>query len=299
MGKKKHKKHAHQRTQAKRKGAPISNNLPHKGNFGAAVSHALSNGWVQNSGVSFLLVLAALVAAIMTSTQVKAAAITFALSGTLFLWIAATVVIRYANESKEPELIFSILQSWFDGRANPNGGMFWIRYPSGLGDTLSPASAALYITIKNPRTSPVRIERLELDVQKKGERWVSLRFIPTQGSRLYTIFGDLTKATLIEVQTLDKQIYLSIPAGETVPGGWVFWSLTKAVPLSEGDEIRWRFQAIDSGGEQSEYVSPYFPWSNTSKFDTGLKQPILIKPLRVDDLSNLIRRNYEPLSTSN
>jgi hypothetical protein len=239
------------------------------------------------------------VAAIMTSTQVKAAAITFALSGTLFLWILAFTVIRYANEHEEPQLRFSILQSWLDSTASPNSGVFWIRYQSGLGDTLSPASAALFITIKNQRTSPVHIERLELSLQKKGERWVPLRFIPTEGNRLYWIHGDLKKATLIEVSTLDREVHSSIPAGETVPGGWVFSSLTKAIRLSLGDEIRWRVRAKDSGGEQSEYLSPYNPWSNESNFDTAMKQPVLIKPVLVEDLSNLVRRNYEPLSNSN
>jgi hypothetical protein len=231
----------------------------------------------------------------MTNKEVKLAATTCALTGTLLLWLGVAGVIRYVNENAEPELVFSILQAWFDGTASSNSGVFWIRYQSGLGDTLSPASAALFITIKNPRTSPVRIERLELSVQKRGERWVSLRFIPTEGNRLYWIHGDLTKATLIEVSVLDNEIHSSIPAGETAPGGWVFWSLPKALPLSERDEIRWRFRAKDSGGEQSEYISPYGPWSSKSSFDTAMKQPILIKPLRIEDLSQLVRRNYGPL----
>lgn len=59
-----------------------------------ARSQAFCNGWVQNSGVVFFLVSVALIVAMTTSTQIRAAALTFACVGTLFVWIVAWVVIR-------------------------------------------------------------------------------------------------------------------------------------------------------------------------------------------------------------
>jgi hypothetical protein len=61
----------------------------------AASSHAFSNGWVQNTGVTFLVVVIGLIVAMATSTQVKSAAITLAAVGTALLWIIAIIIIRH------------------------------------------------------------------------------------------------------------------------------------------------------------------------------------------------------------
>jgi hypothetical protein len=108
MAKIKHKEHAKKHSKAKSKEASIDNNSPYENELRKVVSHAFSSGWVQNSGIGFALILIALIGAIMTSTQVKAAAITTALAGTLFLWILAGVVIKYATESKpnEPKVVY-------------------------------------------------------------------------------------------------------------------------------------------------------------------------------------------------
>jgi len=294
MGRRQRNNHPNKYSKAKRKKAPIKGSMPQRNALTGIRSHAASNPWIQGSTFLFLGFVVLFGVAIVTSKDIKAATIAVAISGTLLLWIVAAVVCKSVNENADPEMVFSILQTWFDGTDSPNSGLFWIRYPSSLGDTLSPASAAMFITIKNPRTSPVRIERLELSVQKRGGRWVSLRFIPTEGNRLYWIHGDLAKSLLIEVPLLDKEVHSSIPPGETVPGGWMFWSLTKAVPLSQGDEVRWRLRANDSGGEQSEFISEFGAWTDRPDFDTGMKQPILIKPLEYEDLSSLARRIFAP-----
>jgi hypothetical protein len=294
VGKRKHKKNSELLHSQTKKETSVNDTTPHKNLLTDAIAHARSDGWIQGVGVGFLLTCIGLATAIMTSKDVKTAAISFALAGTVFVWMLAAVIIRYVKEAG-PELTFSILQSWFNGTTSPDDGFFWVRYGSSLGDTLSPASASIFVTITNPRNSPAHIENLELDVQKKGDPWVPLRFIPDEGNRLYWIHGDFTKSTLIEVASLDKEVHSSIPAGETV-SGWVFWSVTVAVPLSLEDEIRWRLRAKDSGGEESEYTSPYGPWTNKPKFDTAMKQPILIKPISVEDLSAVPRRHYEPFS---
>jgi hypothetical protein len=292
---KRHKKRPKQRTKTKGKETHIDNDLPKKHRLRGAISHALSSGWVQNSGVAFLLAFFALIAAIMTSTQVKAAAVTFALSGTLFLWLLAGAVIRNAKLSDEPDLAFSLLAKHFEVSKSPTQGMgFWYRYPTSYGDTLSPASAALYMTVKNPRTSTVYIERLEVDVQKEGKRWMSLRNIPTDGGRLYWIYDDITKASLLNMPTLEKRALSNISAGATV-AGWTFWVVTDEYPAVEGDNLRWRIRAKDSGGDISEYLSPFEVVTSKPTSDTAMSQtvPIVFTGTR-EDLSKLIPRFYEP-----
>src|SRR5216684_1158536 len=100
MGKKS-KKRSKKRPKINHKKAAKDNDLPNE--IRRAASYAFSSGWVQNSGIAFLLALIALIIAMTTSTQVKAAALAFAGAGTLFLWILAAAMIKYASESKETE----------------------------------------------------------------------------------------------------------------------------------------------------------------------------------------------------
>lgn len=103
MGKKskKRKKGSKQRPRTNHKKTGKDNDLPSE--IRKAISYASSSGWVQNSGIAFLLALIALMIAMTTSTQVKAAALAFAGAGTVFLWILAAAIIKYASESKETE----------------------------------------------------------------------------------------------------------------------------------------------------------------------------------------------------
>src|SRR5581483_2676063 len=82
-----------------------------------AITHAFSSGWVQNSGVGFLFALSALIIAMATSTQVKAAALTFACIGTAALWILTTVIIRNENTVAETEYAGLLLP---DNRPTPD-----------------------------------------------------------------------------------------------------------------------------------------------------------------------------------
>src|ERR1700719_986098 len=112
-----------------------------------AITHAASSGWVQNSGIGFLFTLIALVAAIMTSTQIKTAAIVFALAGTAFVWICAGVIVKYSSDTKG-ELVVTLKGNILDtSRSEEHSPIFWIRYRGGHGDTLSPLGVALYLVI--------------------------------------------------------------------------------------------------------------------------------------------------------
>jgi hypothetical protein len=286
MRRKKPKKHPKQSRAERKEILPTSN-------LRIAVNRALSSGWVQNSGVGFLFTGVALIAAIMNSTQVKVAAVTFALAGTLASWIIAVVVIRHSNEPQG--VSFSLLFKSFEGSHKPNVGAFWCRYWSGYGDTVSPASAVLYLTVKNLNTSPLFIERLEVSVQKKGQPWVLLRNIPPEGCRLYWIYGDPKQAALLDMNALEPRIHSSIPAGETIPG-WMFLAVTKEYLVRDGDLIRWRIRTKDSAGEKSEYISDFETLNGPPNFDTSAVQPVPIKPTGLrEDLSKLYFRNYEPM----
>jgi VIT1/CCC1 family predicted Fe2+/Mn2+ transporter len=106
MGKKKHNKHPGEGTQAEEEhptGHEHHNNL----DLRDAVAHAFSSGWVQNSGVLFAASVIALIVAVVFSSQIKTAAISFALAGTFFLWILAAVTIKYAAQEKG-ELVVTV-----------------------------------------------------------------------------------------------------------------------------------------------------------------------------------------------
>ena len=67
------------------------------------LSHALSNDWVKYFVRAFVVAVIALVGAVMTSTGVKVAAITFASVGTLAVWLIAALMIAYKATPPETE----------------------------------------------------------------------------------------------------------------------------------------------------------------------------------------------------
>lgn len=293
MRKKKRKKYPKQTTKVKEKQAAEDHNTARSG-LRAAIIHALSNGWVQNSGIGFLLTVVGLIVALTMKTQVKAAAITFALVGTAAVWILAVVVIQYSKDSPE-ELAFSLLFKNFDGSRDPHRGAFWYRYSSAYGDTLSPASAALYLTIKNLRPIPLYVERLEVSVQKKGKSWLRLKHIPADAGRMYWIYGDIQKAALLNMATLDQRIHSNIAAGDTAVG-WLFLSAPEQYPVAEGDEIRWRLRVKDSSGAEYEHVTEYGTVNNRPEPDNAAAQPVpIVFTGTKEDLSKLFFRMYDPV----
>lgn len=74
--------------------------------FRVAARRALSSGWVQNSSIAFILVTIALGVSMFMSTGVKSAAITFAVVGTICVWIIAILVIHsYSSETEYSGLL--------------------------------------------------------------------------------------------------------------------------------------------------------------------------------------------------
>jgi hypothetical protein len=116
MGKKS-KSRSKRQPKAKYKEAVKDNDLPNE--LRRTVGRAFLSGWVQNSGIGFLLALLALIIAMTTSSQVKVAALTSAGVGTLFLWILAAAIIKYASEPKETEYTGLLLPGTAATPANP------------------------------------------------------------------------------------------------------------------------------------------------------------------------------------
>ena len=294
----KKKKNQHPQNNAKTKNVNSTHeeyDRPRK-TFGSSVQHAASSGWVQNITVAFLGSTVWVGVAMIISKDIRAAAITFAATGTIALWILAVVLIRFADkELPDSGFAFSPLLEFVDGSHDPNRGIFFVRYPSGYGDTLSPCSVAMYLTVKSLNSTPTYVSKLDISLQKKGADWVSLIDIPGDAGRMYWVYGDLAKATLLDMSMLDTKLKASIPPGETIPG-WVFLSVPREYPIVDGDQVRWRFQLEDSAGRSTEFATEYKPVNQNDPNPSTLRQSVPIKIVgTTDDLSHLFRRNYGPL----
>jgi len=169
MGKKKRKKHPPKRTQAEDEQAAENRHLDNH-SLKSFVSHIFSNGWVQNSGVAFLLAFVALIASIMTSTQTKAAAIVFAGAGTVFLWIAVVAVWRYAEPEQPPPFAIKIETLW-QGVGRDNTQVF-CEYN---GRFLSPVPIVMFLSIVNRQDIPVNVSQMRIEVQLRKGGW----FLPS------------------------------------------------------------------------------------------------------------------------
>lgn len=70
------------------------------------VVHALSNSWVQGIGLLFLATLIALIVALIMGSGIKAAAISFAVTGTVACWTATLVIIRATSLAPKPKIVY-------------------------------------------------------------------------------------------------------------------------------------------------------------------------------------------------
>jgi hypothetical protein len=210
-----------------------------------AIIRALSNAWVVSFGTPFLISLLCLAAAKLTPSQMRTAEVTCAVTGSLFFSSLAAAAIRYGNEA---DLMFHLSFTNFDGSRNPTSGAFW--YRSGYGDTLSPISATLYMSVKNTRTVPVYIERLEIGVQKRGNRWLSLRHIITEAGRLYWAYGDIGNAALLNLPLL----------GYTPPFEHSCWRNYRWLDVLDGCRrlcrVRWKQHSLENSrqGQRRQMV---------------------------------------------
>jgi hypothetical protein len=249
VSKKKHKKHPEEASQAKKEDTPKDDNLLH--NIRAATLHALSNGWVQNSGVAFLLAVIALIIAMETRSQIKSAAIGFAAIGSIALWIFALVVIRYAAAKDIVVTTKFLALNTTEQAKHP--GPFWIKYKSPLGDTVSPLPVLMYIVIHNSQATPEKIATLRVSMQAKGDEWLQLMHVDAHEGQIFWIYDDFKKARQLEDPTtmLDFILGSSIPANSSVEG-WLYFTTSQEYPCSPGTWMRFKFFLKDTSGKTME-----------------------------------------------
>jgi len=158
----KRKKHAKKRPKAKKKN-PISNSDNNKIDLRAAISHALSSGWVQNSGITCLGSGCVLIAAIMTSTQVKAAALAFALTGTAFLWLATLFVIGYKPDNPFDATIIGI----WSGQTRDSTQIY-----AQYNNFITHVPVLLNVRVVNLQQVPATISKLGVEIEVKKRPWI-------------------------------------------------------------------------------------------------------------------------------
>jgi hypothetical protein len=252
MGKMKHKKHASKGAQAKGKTSPGEQQYD-RIELSSAVARAACSGWVQNVGIAFLIVLATLVAAMWTSTQIKTAAIIFAITGTVAIWILAGTIIRYSSDGPQAHSVrFKVRTSILP---KDRGAIFFVRYRSGFsGDTLVPLPIALIVAITNVRQVPVKLDAISVDVRKNGSGWVKLKHVPTLGQRVYWIYGDFEAAALLDFSKngLDQLLNGKPIAPNNPVQGWIFFERPDSFIAEDGATIQWRFKAQDTEGNKYE-----------------------------------------------
>jgi hypothetical protein len=246
-----HNPHSKKGPQAEAEHSPRQehyNHVPWKN----AVTHALSSGWVQNSGVAFLLLLAALVAAIMTSTQIKAAAITAALAGTFFLWIFAAAVIRHAGDENPPFAAFIQTAVIGDQRGTQLFGEYNRTY-------LAQIEFILYVKLTNNLSSQSTISDVKVEVRRKKGWWIFPdRWMPTtpiyRGLRLIWVNPPPKPSQLIELEPprLEPILDRALPPHETVEGCLLLdvgkeWLTAPRPPL-------YRFTIRDTAGNKEVII---------------------------------------------
>jgi hypothetical protein len=162
-------------SQAKNK--PIVNDRhPIKSNFRLALARTFSSGWVQNSGVAFLLSVVAVIGAVMTSTQIKTAIIFFAGAGTIFLWIFAAEMIRSLTPEIPP---FAFAMEFTYKGETRDATQMYARY----GQFLSPIPIAMYVRLVNQQDVPASITKFKMEVEEEKRFW----FLPNKWMRTVTI----------------------------------------------------------------------------------------------------------------
>jgi len=252
MGKNRGQRRSKQRSETKQKHGSKNYGV-NKWTATDALSHAFSSGWVQNSAIALGLALISLVVVLMTSTGTKAAALAFACTGTLAIWILAAVVIKSVDSEKGLVIdVHTVMPS--NDRASL---CFWLRYATHApGDTISPLPIVLYLSITNTRDKPITLDTIALSIRTAHGKWVKLRHVnATLGDLYWMDGGDLTNASLLGFDGLDE-LLANRPISPHVPiAGWIFFEVEVPVPFISGDITGYKWRVSDTIGEEFEMVS--------------------------------------------
>lgn len=219
---------------------------------GRPVTHMASSGWVQSSVFSIVGAFALLVGAFMTHTQVKSAALVFGIVGTVAVWIIAAVAMRFDEPGAQRDGVrFEVRNSML---AEDAGAVFFLRYPSSLGDTISPMPIAINATVTNLRPVPVSLDTITVAMRMKGTGWETLHNIPVIGNRVYFVYGDFSHARLLDFSKNAFDVLLSAkPLAPNSPtDGWMFFEFPPGFAGVRRKGIQFRFNAKDTEDNQYE-----------------------------------------------
>jgi hypothetical protein len=282
MRKKKDKKHSIQGAQAKHKQGTENRDLKDHG-LKFFVSHAFSNGWVQNSGVGFLFTFVTLIAALMTGTQIKTAAIIFAGTGTAFLWIAAAAVWKYA-ESENPPFAVSI-ESVMKSNTR-DGTPFFAEHGENF---LCPVPLIIFIRIVNLQDIPSEISELKVQIELMPtwwglhKNWLDIALLP--GDMPMYAIQKAVKAPFVTMASSVKfgeyPIESSLKASPLGPHktlrGWMAFDVPAKFD-SLGNSLNYRVTIRDATGNSLIAIPPHaleeenlFRWK---KIIFGPKTPV-------------------------
>jgi hypothetical protein len=220
-------------------------------------SRLSASGWVQNITIAFVGTIALLVAAMWTHTQIKNAAIAFAVTGTAAVWIIARLVISSSSEQEVPKDAIR-LKFVASMPSNPAQPQFAVRYTTPHGDTLSPLPLAIAITLTNTRPFPSTLDEIHIEFQQGGSEWTKLQSIPINHLRVYWVFDGLDKARLVDFSTNGIESLLnSKPLAPGIPvSGWLFFEMPTEEIEHTGNQARLRMLAKDTEGNVYDAISP-------------------------------------------
>jgi hypothetical protein len=275
MKKKKRKKHPSKPPTTKEERSAEGDNSDNRG-LRLAFIHALSSGWVQNSGVGFIFALIALIVAVEMNSQIKAAAITFAMVGTAALWILAIAVIR-SSAGENPPFSVAIETAWI-GKTRDATQIF-CEYNQKY---MSPVPIALFIRVVNNQDIPSNISQLKIEVEFERRRW-----LPNTWLKTVPISEYMPLIWLNPPPTPARRLSLIGPLLHPILGGralsphetvrgWVLLDVPPAYDsaisptlfrISVKDTAGRSIASLDSGATGEENVFPDRGWGVTDDID--------------------------------
>lgn len=205
------------------------------------------NGWIQNTSVTVLPILTAIICIAMKMSTLRTIVITACVLLTVLVWTAGVTIIRMYDNPDEG-LKIKVLYSSYAG----DSAVWWLRYTSSLGDTISPMPVLLSMSITNTRDIPVTLDSLAISVQLNDGPWVDLQHINSRWGSVWYI-TDLKDAGLLDLSEngLDTILLKPIEPHKPVRGIMFFDTPSPVLPFAD-DWIRYKWAAKDTAG--TEYV---------------------------------------------
>jgi hypothetical protein len=138
----------------------------------------------------------------------------------------------------------------------------WVRYPTSLGDTISPVAIAMFIDITSHVPQSERISRYSVAVHTDACGWWYLSPIRMNGVKAYWVYNGIKKSAPLDFTKngLDYLLEQDIPAHGTVSGWWFFDTKLKCdAPVGELVQFRVEFDTFS--GKHFEKVTERKPIS--------------------------------------